>query len=111
MTGRGKLVRDRIPDLIRASGQVPVTSVARSDLEYARRLDEKLREEVREYLYSGDLAELADISEVVRAIARARGSSPDEVERMRVAKREERGGFDGRVVWLGNTHVAEEPER
>jgi predicted house-cleaning noncanonical NTP pyrophosphatase (MazG superfamily) len=98
----GKLVRDRIPDIIRASGETPQTRVAADDAEYQTYLDRKLVEEVGEWLRDKDLGELADISETLRAIASARGSTPAEVERLRVEKKRDRGGFDARIVWMGN---------
>lgn len=91
-----KLVRDNIPEIIRGHGEAPVTRVL-SDEEYLIALDEKLREEVEEYLEANDLNELADILEVVRAIALARGSSIEQVESVREKKLEERGGFDDQI--------------
>lgn len=98
----GKLVRDKIPDIIRAEGLDPLIRVAGPE-EYAVRLRDKLREEVGEFLASGDdPEELADILEVLHALARQIGSDPEELERLRAAKEAERGGFAGRVIWSGN---------
>ena len=55
------------------------------DAEYAARLDEKLSEEVQEYLDGGGVAELADLVEVVRAILAHRDVSWDEFEALREA--------------------------
>ena len=44
----GKLVRDRIPDIIRGTGTDPVVRIA-DNLEYAVSLFEKLKEETSEY--------------------------------------------------------------
>ncbi len=65
---------------------------------YLSLLDAKLNEEVAEYQESGSLEELAGILEVIRAVAAARGSSFDEVEAIRQAKREVRGGFEQRIL-------------
>ncbi|MEV6281919.1 nucleoside triphosphate pyrophosphohydrolase [Kribbella sp. NPDC051770] len=99
-----KLVRDRMPEIIRAKGEEAVVYRAGA-AEYRRRLREKLVEEVDEFLGEGEreaaLEELADVMEVVRALAVDLGASAEDVERIRVAKAAERGGFAERVVWTG----------
>ena len=92
-----KLVRDRIPEIIEQAGQKCVCSVL-SDDEYLKMLDEKLNEELAEYQESKSMEELADLLEVVRAVARARGSSPEEVEEIRRMKAEKRGGFEKKIL-------------
>ena len=92
-----KLVRDRIPEIIEQAGQTCVCSVL-SDDEYLKMLDEKLDEELAEYQESKSMEELADLLEVVRAVARARGSSPEEVEEIRRMKAEKRGGFEKKIL-------------
>jgi predicted house-cleaning noncanonical NTP pyrophosphatase (MazG superfamily) len=101
VTVAGKLVRDKIPDVIRASGVEPLTRVA-DDAEYARLLRDKLVEEVGEFLDSDDPAELADVFEVVLALAATFGVDRDGLEALRASKQAERGGFGQRIVWLGN---------
>jgi predicted house-cleaning noncanonical NTP pyrophosphatase (MazG superfamily) len=96
-----KLVRDKIPDIIRAEGLDPIIHVA-DDQEYAAGLRAKLTEEVGEFLASDDLEELADILEVLHALAENIGSSPAELEEKRAAKAAQRGGFAKRIVWSGN---------
>lgn len=98
----GKLVRDRIPELIRADGLAPVIRTA-DPAEYASRLRDKLGEEVAEFLASdGDPVELADILEVVYALAASTGTSRAELEALRAAKAERNGAFSERLVWHGN---------
>lgn len=98
----GKLVRDKVPDVIRAEGLVPVIRVADPE-EYAVRLRDKLREETEEFLASrDDPEELADILEVLHALARQIGVTPEEVEELRAAKAAKRGGFNDRIIWSGN---------
>ena len=92
-----KLVRDFIPDIIEASGKRCVYSVL-SDEEYCAKLDEKLNEELAEYQESKSMEELADLLEVIFAVAVARGSSIDEVEAIRREKAEKRGGFEKRIL-------------
>ncbi|MFF8603084.1 hypothetical protein ACF065_33650 [Streptomyces sp. NPDC015232] len=100
----GKLVRDRIPEIIRNEGAEPVTHVA-GPQEYRARLRDKLREEVAEFLEADEEAapgELADVAEVLLALAADLGISPEQFEVLRAAKADERGGFAGRIVWTGN---------
>ncbi len=92
-----KLVRDRIPEIIEANGQ-RCTMRALNDEEYARHLDEKLAEELAEYEASGDIEELVDLIELVRAIVANRGMSWDEFEQLRDHKCQERGGFSKRLL-------------
>ena len=91
-----KLVRDHIPEIIEECGRKCEWEVL-SDEEYLRRLDEKLQEELDEYMEDKSLEELADLLEVLMAVAEARGSFA-EVERIRQMKREKRGGFEKRIL-------------
>ncbi|MGW4051384.1 nucleoside triphosphate pyrophosphohydrolase [Streptomyces sp. NPDC004779] len=103
-TGNGKLVRDGIPQIIRDEGGEPVTYIAGPE-EYRARLREKLREEVAELLDADERsapAELADVAEVLLALAADLGLSPEQLEAIRVAKASERCSFAGRIVWMGN---------
>ncbi|MFJ3841858.1 nucleoside triphosphate pyrophosphohydrolase [Streptomyces sp. NPDC054904] len=100
----GKLVRDRIPQIIRADGVEPEVHVA-DPVEYRQRLREKLEEEVAEYMEADEIdapEELADILEVAFALAADLGVDPAQLERIRVSKAEQRGGFAERIVWTGN---------
>ncbi|MEV6743427.1 nucleoside triphosphate pyrophosphohydrolase [Streptomyces sp. NPDC051080] len=101
----GKLVRDRIPEIIRNRGAEPETYIA-SAAEYSWRLRQKLDEEVAEVMDADGAAEvgeeLADVLEVVYALAKELGISADQLEAVRARKAEQRGGFADRVVWLGN---------
>jgi predicted house-cleaning noncanonical NTP pyrophosphatase (MazG superfamily) len=92
-----KLVRDRIPEIIRESGRNPVTRVAERS-EYAALLSDKLYEEAGEYVASGDPSELADVLEVIRTLASLHGLTPTALERLRAEKATERGGFAHRHV-------------
>jgi predicted house-cleaning noncanonical NTP pyrophosphatase (MazG superfamily) len=98
---RGKLVRDRIPEIIRQDGLEPVIEIA-SHEDYGEYVRAKLAEELEEYLSSGDVTEVADLVEVCFAAAALHGVSPDGLLAITRDKRQQRGGFDGRLVWLGN---------
>jgi len=91
-----KLVRDNVPEIIRANGETPIIRTL-SDDEYLIALDDKLREEVAEYLEANDLAEVADILEVLRAILVARGSDYTQFEAIRKEKLDKRGGFEKHI--------------
>ncbi|MEV0382171.1 nucleoside triphosphate pyrophosphohydrolase [Nonomuraea sp. NPDC050643] len=104
MDSNGKLVRDLIPAIIRAGGAEPVIHIAEA-AEYRIRLRDKLGEEVAEFLAADEAngpGELADVLEVVRALAADLGVDADELEKIREAKAAERGGFACRIVWKGN---------
>ena len=92
-----KLVRDKIPEIIKQSGKQCVCSILSED-DYLLLLDQKLNEELQEYQESKSMEELADLLEVIHAVALARGSSIGEVEQIRIQKAKKRGGFDNRIL-------------
>lgn len=92
-----KLVRDRIPKIIEADGKHCKLETL-SDKAYLRLLDRKLDEELTEYQESKSLEELADLLEVIRAVVKARGWTMEELERVRMEKAAERGGFEKKVL-------------
>ena len=92
-----KLVRDKIPEIIEASGKICETEIL-SDEEYLKMLDMKLDEELAEYHQEQNIEELADLLEVLYATAKARGYSIEELERVRVEKQKSRGGFDKKIL-------------
>jgi predicted house-cleaning noncanonical NTP pyrophosphatase (MazG superfamily) len=96
-----KLVRDKIPEIIRRNGAEPVFHIAAPE-ELPALLRAKLVEEVDEFLESSEPEELADVLEVVLALAQELGVQPEDLERLRRQKAAERGAFDERVVWSGN---------
>lgn len=93
-----KLVRDRIPEIIQGSGKACSTRILTQD-EYVAALDAKLQEELNEYQADKSMEELADLLEVMMAVAEARGHTFAEVEAIRQQKAEKRGGFRERI-WL-----------
>jgi predicted house-cleaning noncanonical NTP pyrophosphatase (MazG superfamily) len=94
-----KLVRDRIPEIIQASGKNACIRKA-DETEYKDLLRQKLLEEVNEYMESGSSEELADILEVVAALGSTHGLSFADLVEMAEKKRKERGGFEERIVLL-----------
>ena len=91
-----KLVRDLIPEIIEKGGNKCVISVL-DDEKYFEMLNQKLNEEVNEYQADKSVEELADILEVINAIAVAKGISFNDIEKVRLEKREKRGGFENKI--------------
>lgn len=92
-----KLVRDRIPEIIEASGKSCVTEIL-SDEAYLRMVDAKLDEELAEYHSDQNIEELADLLEVIYAAAMARGYTLEQLESVRAAKAEKRGAFANKIL-------------
>jgi predicted house-cleaning noncanonical NTP pyrophosphatase (MazG superfamily) len=92
-----KLVRDKIPDIIKSKGSSPKTHIA-SDEEYGKKLKEKLQEEVNEFIESDDSEELADILEVIDAIIKNKEFDKDKIERIKNKKNIERGSFSKKII-------------
>ena len=95
--GYNKLVRDRIPEIVEASGKTCVTEVL-PDEEYLKMVDAKMDEELAEYHKDQNIEELADLLEVIYAATLARGYSIDELERVRAEKAIKRGGFSQKIL-------------
>jgi predicted house-cleaning noncanonical NTP pyrophosphatase (MazG superfamily) len=87
-----KLVRDKIPDIIRENGGNPRVRVAGPD-ELEVLLREKIVEEAKEFLFSGDTEELVDIQEAIDALLRLRKADTALIELQRHSKLLARGGF------------------
>ena len=104
-----KLIRDRLPDIMRASGLTVFDRRMEPD-EFIGRLKDKLVEEAAEARAATStedlIDELADVQEVVVALLAANGLTLAEVEDRRLAKRTARGGFDERIY---NAAVEAEP--
>lgn len=96
MTVYNKLVRDKIPELIRQQGQSPILRIL-EDEDYTKCLEQKLDEEVAEYHRDRNLEELADILEVVFSLAENLGASRNELMNVYQEKNEKRGGFAKRI--------------
>ena len=92
-----KLVRDKIPEIIKQKGLTPTTHFA-NDEEYWRKLKEKLQEEIDEFLDKSNEEELSDILEVIDAICEFKKIDKDKLESLRKKKSEERGKFKERII-------------
>ena len=98
-----KLVRDRIPEIIRENGNSCRTRIL-TDEEYRVELGKKLREESDEVITAHTseeaLEELADVLEVLQAYAAAHGAAWEQVEELRRKKAAARGGFRERIYLI-----------
>ena len=99
----GKLVRDRIPEIIRRNGEMPTVRVMDTD-EYRRELLYKLIEESEELRQAGYdsqdpqfLAEVADVAEVFDAILDEFAVTREGLDEMRAKRAEERGRFKEQI--------------
>ncbi|QGQ95886.1 phosphoribosyl-ATP pyrophosphohydrolase [Paenibacillus psychroresistens] len=97
-----KLIRDKIPQIMESKGVMYSVSELSED-EYSKKLNEKLQEELDEYLTaspSDQVEELADLVELVFALLENKGVSIEEFEEIRIKKREDRGGFEKRLLLI-----------
>ncbi|MFQ5981465.1 MAG: phosphoribosyl-ATP pyrophosphohydrolase [Candidatus Heimdallarchaeota archaeon] len=101
-----KLIRDKIPDIIRVNGKEPITRQA-TDEEMEHLLLAKILEEIEEYRQSGHVEELVDILEVLKALVAEHKLDWDEFEKVSEKKKAKRGGFEGRIYLIA---VKESPD-
>lgn len=103
MTEHNKLVRDNIPAICEANGEIPEIRILNDDTEYPAALYDKLDEEaleVRKAAPDKRLGELADALEVIRAITKACGFTAEQLEEERMRKFGVCGGFDDRIFLI-----------
>lgn len=101
-----KLVRDRVGDFLGETGGVSYRAPAqgRGGNQHRELLKSKLLGEAGEYILSDDPSELADVLEVLRALAKLHGMTFGDVLLEADTKRAERGGFDGAIcMWVTTT--------
>lgn len=94
-----KLVRDKIPDIIRENGEEPEIRIL-SDDEYKQELEKKLLEEYHEVLSStgnNRIEELADMLEVMISLAALEEKTLEDIAEEATKKREKRGGFKEKI--------------
>lgn len=102
-----KLVRDKIPDIIKnVHGVKATTRILHDDFDYKTALSFKLIEETRELLevvrnnpdnINAIIDEVADIKEVVDAIIVAYGIDPLTAANHQIDKKLLKGGFEKRI--------------
>lgn len=92
-----KLVRDRIPEIIKESGKECEIEIV-NGIEKQELLEKKLLEEVNEYMEDKNLEELADVMEVLFGLANELGYQEGDLLNKRNEKLQERGGFKKGIV-------------
>ena len=92
-----KLVRDKIPEIIKRNGEHPKYYIA-ENIEYYEKLKQKLPEEVDEFLEDSNEEELIDILEVINAIIEFKEINKERLEFLRQKKAEEKGRFKERII-------------
>ena len=93
MTEYNKAIRDKIPEIIKESGKKCEIKTL-SDEEFLKELEKKLVEELNEYQESKDVEELSDILEVIYRISSLKGTSSEQLDKIRKDKVTKRGAFD-----------------
>ena len=92
-----KLVRDKIPEILKQKGLNPLIHTA-NEIEYYSKLKDKLKEEVNEFLINSNEEELVDILEVIDSICRFKNINKENLEKLKKKKLEERGSFNKRII-------------
>ncbi|AXO97068.1 nucleoside triphosphate pyrophosphohydrolase [Bacillus anthracis] len=102
-----KLIRNKIPQIIKSNGKTPTTRILSQD-EYIKEICKKTEEELAEYLEATTkehkLEELSDLLELIKALAEHEGKTLEEINNIRKKKAEERGGFSNRVFLIEVTN-------
>ena len=91
-----KLVRDKVPEIIQEEGKVVKTRVL-DDAEYLEALIEKLGEEYEEFKADNNVEELADLQEVILALADALGIKHSDLAKKLSEKSLQRGAFKKKI--------------
>nr|EGQ40412.1 MAG: hypothetical protein J07AB56_11410 [Candidatus Nanosalinarum sp. J07AB56] len=98
MTDLPKLVRDRIPEIIREDGSTPVSHEVHEDQKHLDLLAQKLVEESKEFAEDREDDELADVLEVIRCYLEAAGIDREAIEEIRRNKAAQKGSFTEGIV-------------
>ncbi len=99
MTKFDKAIRDKIPEIIQKDGH-SCNIQTLSDEKFLVEIEKKLSEEVAEYQNDKNPEELADILEVIYRIAQLKGISKEELEKIRIKKLQDRGGFEKKLFLI-----------
>ena len=94
-----KLVRDKIPEIIKRDNELPITKIL-NDEDYKKALEDKLYEEYREVLNATGndrIEELADMLEIIKALAELENKKLTDVIEAAKKKTKKRGAFNKRI--------------
>ena len=99
-----KLVRDKIPEIIEQQGGKAITKIL-DEKQFVEKLIEKIHEETKELSLAltnktNSVEELADMLELLHAVADYIGTPFGDVEQERQKKLTMRGGFKKRILLL-----------
>lgn len=98
-----KLVRDKIPEKIEKNNETALIKIL-NDKEYEQALNDKFYEEIKEVINSknkeGLIEELADLLELIYAKAKLNKITFEDIELVRMLKKEKRGGFDNKILLI-----------
>jgi predicted house-cleaning noncanonical NTP pyrophosphatase (MazG superfamily) len=97
MSDLPKLVRDKIPQIIREDGEKPEIERI-EDEDVTEYLLDKIVEEAEELREDGDLDELADLMEVIDRYIEVEDIDEEDLYRLREDKNEKRGGFKDNII-------------
>jgi len=103
-----KLIRDKIPEKIKVSGDNYKTRVL-GKVEFEKEIKKKLVEESKEAAYAPKeelLNELADVLELAKSIASHYKIPFSRVEKFQEEKRQKRGGFKKKLFLIWSTGKA-----
>jgi len=92
-----KLVRDKIPEILKQKGLFHKTHIA-NNTEYWFKLKDKLKEEVEEFLKDSNEEELADILEVIDSICKFKNINKQKLEFLKKEKALKRGSFNNKII-------------
>jgi predicted house-cleaning noncanonical NTP pyrophosphatase (MazG superfamily) len=102
-----KLVRDKIPKIIRNNNQSCEIEILQNDDDYFNALKNKLKEEVEEFIEATTennnieaQREIADIFEVIDAICEFKNYNGKLINQYKSEKFKERGGFKKRILLI-----------
>ena len=90
-----KLVRDKIPNIIKEKKETPVVKILGDD-EYKEALEKKLYEEYQEVI-EDRVEELADMLEIIKALAKLENKTLDDVIEIANKKVDKRGAFEEKI--------------
>ena len=95
-----KLVRDKIPELIKQKGDSPITETLDDNTKYLKAVHRKLSEEIDVYHKDRNVDNLADILEVIYTLAKYYGKTPEYLEQVRTEKHKQSGGYDNKTFLI-----------